>query len=114
MDIYGRIKDLCRARNISISALESACGLGKKTIANWDKSSPSVDKLAKVADYFGVTVDSLLGREEHETDSYGEIRDALDALRQNRSFSLLLSAGDKLKNEDLDILIAMAKRMMGE
>jgi transcriptional regulator with XRE-family HTH domain len=29
----------------------------------WKKVSPSVDKLQKVADYFGVSMDFLLGRD---------------------------------------------------
>ena len=56
-----RIKNLCGARNMSISDLEQECCLGKHTVVRWDKHSPSVSRLAKVARFFGVTLDYLYG-----------------------------------------------------
>lgn len=41
-------------------ALEKELGFGNGTIGKWQKASPSVDKLKKVADWFGVTLDELL------------------------------------------------------
>ena len=63
MDIYGRIKELAYAQKISIRRLEENIGFGNGTINRWAKTTPGVDKLEKVADYFGVSVDYLLGRE---------------------------------------------------
>ena len=54
------IKKLCASRNISLSALEKTLGFGNSTIAKWANCSPTVEKLSLVADYFGVSVDSLL------------------------------------------------------
>lgn len=54
------ISKLCKTAGVSISSLEKACSLGNGTIGRWEKSSPTVDNLKKVADYFGVTVDSLI------------------------------------------------------
>ena len=54
------IKRLCSERGISLSELEKACGLGTRTLYRWDDCSPSVEKAKKVADYFGVSVDSLV------------------------------------------------------
>ena len=45
---------------MSVAKLESELGFGNCTIVKWEHSSPSVDRLKKVADYFGVTVDRLL------------------------------------------------------
>lgn len=58
--IVENIKKLCKARGISVSALEKTLGFSNSTISKWTVSSPSVAKLAAVADYFGVTVDELL------------------------------------------------------
>lgn len=58
--IYNNIIFLCKQRNIAVSKLEQEIGLGNATIRTWKTSSPSVDKLKKVADFFGVTVDSLI------------------------------------------------------
>lgn len=58
--ILENICKLCQARGISIARLEKVLGLGNATIRNWGTSSPSVEKLKKVADFFGTTVDALL------------------------------------------------------
>lgn len=58
--IFDKITALCAERKISISKLEEETGLGNATIRKWKSSWPSVEKLKRVADYFGVTVDSLI------------------------------------------------------
>lgn len=58
--IYTNISNLCRANGISIARLERETGLGNATVRGWVTSSPTVEKLKKIADYFGVTVDELL------------------------------------------------------
>ncbi|WP_058301725.1 helix-turn-helix domain-containing protein [Gorillibacterium timonense] len=54
------IQSLCKDRGISIFKLEKELGFGNGTIYKWEKSSPAVEKLKKVADFFGVTVDYIL------------------------------------------------------
>jgi transcriptional regulator with XRE-family HTH domain len=58
-----RIKNLATLRRVGLPKIEAELGFGNGTIVKWDKSSPTVDKLEKVADYFDVSVDYLLGRE---------------------------------------------------
>ena len=62
MAVFENISILCRKNKISIAKLERDTGLGNATIRGWARSSPTVDKLKAVADYFGVTVDYLLGK----------------------------------------------------
>lgn len=63
-NLFEKIQELCKSKNITIAALERECGLGNATIKKWGTSIPSGDRLAKVADYFHVSVDYLLGREQ--------------------------------------------------
>lgn len=58
--IFTNISRLCKKRDISIARLERELGIGNATIRNWNVSSPTVDKMKLVADYFGVTLDELL------------------------------------------------------
>lgn len=58
--VYERIDELCRQNHMSISSLERECGLGNATIRGWKNSSPKIDNLVKVADFFHVKVDDLL------------------------------------------------------
>jgi transcriptional regulator with XRE-family HTH domain len=58
--IFDNIQALCAKNDTNISELERKLGLANATIRNWDKSDPRTGNLKKVADYFGVTIDSLL------------------------------------------------------
>lgn len=60
--LYNRIKELCLQKGITISKLETELGFGSSSINKWRKtSSPSIDKIIKIASYFDVSVDYLLG-----------------------------------------------------
>ena len=61
--VYENVTALCKQNGISVSALEKELGLGNATIRGWAKSDPGANKLKKVADRFGVTVDSLLSNQ---------------------------------------------------
>lgn len=65
--IYKNIVNLCKSRNIAVSALERETGLGNGTIGRWKTVSPSVDNVKKVADFFGITIDSLMQVMEEKT-----------------------------------------------
>lgn len=67
MDLRDRIKELANKRGLSIPNLEVALGFGNGTIVRWNKSTPTADKLSKVADYLNVSVDYLLGRENNDS-----------------------------------------------
>lgn len=58
--ILKKIDELAKQHDMSIAALEKKLSFGNGTIRSWDKCSPSIEKLKKVADYFGVTVDYFL------------------------------------------------------
>ena len=54
------IQLLCKQKGIAISQLERELGFGRGAIYKWDKNSPSIDKVQKVADYFKVSVDRVI------------------------------------------------------
>lgn len=54
------IRARCKAAGISISALEKATGLGNGIISRWDESSPRLENVQRVANFFGVSVDDLV------------------------------------------------------
>ena len=68
MNVLQRIQELSTKKKISITALQKELGFGKSTIAKWGKSAPNTEKLAKVADYFDVSIDYLLGRDRSLTE----------------------------------------------
>lgn len=63
-----KIRELCEKKGISFFRLEKELHLGNGTIRAWDQNRPSIDKVESVADYFGVSVDYLMGRNEPTDD----------------------------------------------
>lgn len=57
------IRRLCSEKPISIAKLERETGISNGTISRWNTSSPSVENVQKVADFFGVTIDDLIKEE---------------------------------------------------
>ena len=67
MTLVEKIRALARQRDLSLPQLEQELGLGNGTISRWRSSSPNTEKLQKIADYFNVSMDYLLGREQYLT-----------------------------------------------
>lgn len=59
--LKSRICELAKEHGLSLPALEKELGLGNGTIVKWNKSTPNAGCLKKVAEYFGVSTDYLLG-----------------------------------------------------
>ena len=64
MSIVDKVRELCGAKKISIAELERSLSLGGGTVSRWNTRIPGIDKVQKVADYFQVSTDYLLGRTE--------------------------------------------------
>jgi transcriptional regulator with XRE-family HTH domain len=68
MSLFNNVKALCKREGIRVEQLSSDLGWGETSIYRWDKTSPSVDKVVKVANYFCVPVESLLAETYTVTD----------------------------------------------
>lgn len=75
MNLLEIVKKLCSEKGISQRKLESDLNLSNGATSKWNKSSPSGDVLQKVADYFDVSVDYLLGKIpfKNESEAYYSI-----------------------------------------
>ena len=68
MEIYNKFDSLCAKIGKSPSAVAIELGIAKSTVSGWKsgRNGATNATLKKIADYFGVTVDYLLGNEEKE------------------------------------------------
>ena len=65
-DLVVRIRNLCKEHGISMRRLERDNDFGNGLVSKWSNSSPSVAYLQKVAQYFGVSINYLLGEKDFE------------------------------------------------
>ena len=63
------IKKLRTAKGINQVEFAKDMGVSKQCVSNWENDNvmPSIEMLCKIADYFLVSTDFLLGRKEEKT-----------------------------------------------
>lgn len=68
MDTLNRIIDLMKLKNCDNQMLASALGLNRQVVTDWkaERSKSYMKYLPQIADYFGVTVDYLLGKTDNK------------------------------------------------
>jgi len=103
-----RIKDLRDMKSISQDELAKEVGLSKNSIYNYEngKRLPDADALVRLAEYFDVPVDYLLGRETEV--NFADISDYENALNKywpvrallNQTIIQLLDLGSSSENSD--------------
>ena len=64
--MYDKIQLLMMSRHMNKSELAKAVGVSSGNLSDWanGRSQPSIDKLIRLADYFDVSVDYLVGRDD--------------------------------------------------
>jgi transcriptional regulator with XRE-family HTH domain len=79
---YDIFLSLCQEKGIKPSAAAEACGINRSNVSLWKSKgyTPRSEALNAIAEYFGVSVDYLLGNEkEPATDSDGfRLEDDID------------------------------------
>ena len=70
------ITRLRKERNLTQKEVADAFSLSRQTVSNWEtgKIEPSIGVLTKIAAYFGITTDLLLGNETYTTQYEGKYR----------------------------------------
>lgn len=98
MTTFERIKELAKKQGKSLNKVEEDLGYGKNVLYRLKNTNPSADRLEEIADYFDVSVDYLLGREDNPSlaEKYGAF--AFD--------------GEPISDEEMEFLLSVldAKR----
>ena len=115
-ETFEKIKSLAKKQGISLNTLEDRVGLGKNYIYSLkNKKTPSAEHISKIADYFNVSTDYLLGRTDNPviakdtvTTPDGRIVD-LSNLRER----VVLFDGKQLSDDDVDKIAQIIKLSLG-
>lgn len=69
LPLYDRIEELCKIRGVNITEMCRAAGIPRSALSDYKtgrKKSINLNNMTKMADYFGVSIDELTGREIKE------------------------------------------------
>ena len=109
-----RIKELCKERGIRVSHLEQALGFANGSIVK-TSGKTEFDRVKKIADYFGVTIEYLTeGKSEEKESTSGkkyyfddETAEFAEEVFQDRNLRLLFDAARRTTAEEMRIAAEM-------
>lgn len=117
--LYDRIKELADKQNLSIRRLEEKLGFGNGVINRWRKTTPGIDKIEAVANFFGVTTDYLLGRTDtprftrkDERDVQKILEEMTQGLNNKNELAFLKNGGQEIDPEDAELLSASLENVI--
>jgi len=105
MDILERIKGLAAKKDISINALEEKLGFARGYLYTWKKKTPGIDRVKKVAEYFNVSVDYLLGTTDNPTSKEIDLKNAIDSDQ-----TIFTWEGKPIPEQDLELIKRLLRR----
>ncbi|MGB9780652.1 helix-turn-helix domain-containing protein [Caldanaerobacter sp.] len=120
-----RIKDLRAEKGISQNELAKALGLTQQAISAYENGlrEPDLETLQKIADFFNVSIDYLLGRSDirNPTDEITEaveddpeLLEFWNELKQREDLKLLFKQTRKLSPKDIKQVIRIIKAIEEE
>ena len=114
--MYEIFMQLCQRNNVAPNYVGRQLGIASSSLSDWKsgRSELKTDKLKKIADYFGVTLDYLVTGKETEHEPYykdEESRELADFLFQNPQYKTLFSAVRDIPPEDLKMVQDLLERL---
>lgn len=111
MNSVERVKSICKNRKIPISKLEKDLGFSNGYIGQLRKGVFPDDRLGKIADYLGVTVDYLMNGDEIDKKVLNEkderdIKQAIEDFKNRLSTAGVMYDGEPLDEESQAAILA--------
>ena len=100
MQFSSRFKQLCKENGVTQKQALADMGMGRNSAQSWIDGSPSADTLKKMADYFGISTDEVLGVDNKKTPTPQGER----ALTKDEFFSAF-EAADESTREAIRLLL---------
>lgn len=108
MQLYDTVKFLAKKQGKSLQQVAADLDLGVNAFYKWRTSTPSAEKLKRVADYFDVSVDYLLGREAPNMQKLDPAEDKLVTMFRKNTAGMTEEEKDEF-NDSMDKLMSVAK-----
>ena len=119
MNSVERVKQMCKTRKIPISKLEKDLGFSNGYIAQLRKGTFPADRLAKIAEYFGVTIEYLMSGEDNaselsardEKDIAKDLENIMAKMRNGENGPASFE-GEEIPQEDLELFAGQLELML--
>ena len=111
-DLYSNIKHQCDLRGITPARLCADLGMPKSTTTELKMGRArtlSYDKMKKMADYFGISVEQLAG--DAAADADAEMAEILETLRSRPEMRTLFSVTKSATREDVEKAVAIIEAL---
>lgn len=108
-----KINELLKVRGISANKLMGDIGFSSGLFSQWKKGlqKPSVDKLSKIADYFGVSVNDLLETSEAGPARPAAEQDFIMTVKSRPELQLLIETTKNSTNTEIKTYIRVIKAL---
>ena len=113
--MYEIFEKLLKSRNVKVSDVSKMTGIRSGVFSDWKagRYTPKTDKLQKIADYFGVSLEYLTTGEDTEKTPYylnDETREIAQFLYDHPDHRILFDASRKMSPEDVRAIMNLIER----
>ncbi len=124
--MYEIFERLLQKHGLTAYKVSKLTGVTQSTLSDWKRgrSTPKTDTLQKIADYFGVSVDYLMGREEEPVNVVDkennpivlddEALELLGELKTRPEMRTLFSVSKKATKEDIMKAVKIIEALKGD
>ncbi len=111
--LYERIENLCRARGVNVTQMCREAGVARGNLTDLKmgrQTGLSTANLEKLARYFGVTMDELMGAAPRDGEE-AELAEYLEMLRSRPECRMLFSLTRSATKEDVEKAVAIIEAL---
>lgn len=124
--MYEIFERLLQKHNLSAYKVSKATGVTQSTLSDWKRgrSTPKTDTMQKLADFFDVSVDYMMGRESEEPNAVDkennpivlddEALELLEELKERPEMKTLFSVSKKATKDDILKAIKIIEALKGD
>lgn len=108
-----RLKFLRKQNKVTQEILADKVGVERSSIGKYETSNvvPSTEVLIKIAEYFDVSTDYLLGRDENQHVNDDEALEYLDELHKRPEMKTLFDVSRKATKKDVEAAVAVIEAL---
>ena len=114
MTVYERIKEISKARGMSLQSVAKSAGLSQNMIYQYKTVNPKTETLRTLADVLGVSVDYLLGNTDEMHSNKKDDKKVADLKDIMKEFEIVQFDGKTIPEEDLPVIERIIKGLIDD